>query len=338
MNFRIHAFAVHGIAVASLFVLAQSRPASADPGSCKTDIAPQPQPTEFPLLYPPRHDELTLEAAYVASSLPLRSAFESTLMYSFAPFDQRLHVGARVGFVSGDWGADERGPVALGLGARVALDVWRPLSGILGVYALAQADVLLLAERGDDVLRPAIGAGVRVARAVGLEATFEPLISLGSPFAKGDSIAGGFGLGLSFDFCGIGGWCNETGPTTADVDLTPALYDAAAGITPTDPATHAVLCQAVEAALDPGHYAPHDDIDATEAFLRGLAENVTEPVLRAKLAALTAQHRALRQKLLASRNAARGAAAQDRVLAEHCLYSPLAVELRSQLGCDPASR
>jgi hypothetical protein len=322
---------------AALAFTANPRAGVADDAKCSIALLPDPHPTEFPLLYSPRHDELTLEAGYLGSSYPVVSALETTLTYSFAPFDQRWHFGLRAGLTAGRWGSDERGPVGLGLGARVAQDFARPLSGVLGIFWLAQADVILFAADGDPVLRPAAGLGVRVARALGLEGTFSPLISLGAPFSGNSAFNGGFGIALHVDFCAFASFCNETVPSPTTVDLTPQLYSAAQRIAVAYAAQKPALCSAVELALDASKYPPVDEGDSTGAFLTAVAENVSDPGLKAQLAALVAKHVSLRDQLVnpktGSRVNARWAAQSNHLLVNDCIYSPFPVEIRAAFGC-----
>ena len=325
------------------YLVGGARPAIAEETSCHTcsseclrtvALLAEPSQSDFPLLYPPRHDELTLEVGYVGSSFPMRSAVETTAMYSLAFDDQKIAVGARAGVTAGRWGADDRGPVALGLGARFAIDLWRPMGDVVSVYSFVQGDFLLLANRGDDVLRAALGLGVRIARAVSLEASASPLVSLGAPFAGSDRVAGGFSVGLSLDFCALGGYCNEKPKAAAQVDWTQELYAEAAALAPRDLPTRTQLCSAVATALDAARYPAHDSIDATEAFLNGVVENTSDAVTRAKLEALVVHHRARRKQLVDRREAARCAAAEGRALAEQDAYSPFPVEIRTYFGCD----
>jgi hypothetical protein len=332
---RRHALA----ACAAAFVALTSNPRAgvADDARCSIALLPEPHPTEFPLLYPPRHDELTLEVGYLGSSFPVVSAVETTLTYSLAPFDQRWHFGLRGGMTAGRWGSDERGPVGLGLGARVAWDFARPLSGVLGIYLLAQGDVILLAADGDPVLRPAAGLGIRVARSLGLEGTFSPLVSLGAPFSGDSRYNGGFGVAMHFDACAFFAFCNESVPSSTAVDLTPQLYSAAQSIARSYAAEKPALCNAVELALDARQYPPVDEGDSARAFLAAVAANVADPALKAQLQALVAKHDSLRDQLVnpktGSRVNARWAAQSDRLLVNECIYSPFPVEIRAAFGC-----
>jgi hypothetical protein len=330
-----HALAACATAVALL--TANPRAGVADDARCSIALLPEPHATAFPLLYSPRHDELTLEAGYLGSSFPVVSALETTLMYSFAPFDQRWHFGVRAGMTAGRWGSDERGPVGLGFGARVAEDFWRPMSGVLGIYWLAQADAILFAADGDPVLRPAAGLGLRVARALGLEGTFSPLVSLGEPFSGDSSFNGGFGIALHVDACAVFSFCNETAPSPTAVDLTPQLYSAAQGIALAYASEKPALCNAVELALDARQYPPIDQGDSTGAFLAGVAANVADPGLKAQLLALVAKHASLRDQLVnpktGSRVNARWAAQSSRSLVDECIYSPFPIEIRAAFGC-----
>jgi hypothetical protein len=331
---RRQALAVCAAAVA---LAANSRAVGADDAKCSIAVLPEPHPTEFPLLYSPRHDELTLEVGYLGSSFPVVSAVETTLTYSFAPFDQRWHFGLRAGMTAGRWGSDERGPVGLGLGARVAQDFSRPMSGVLGIFWLAQADVILFAADGDPVLRPAVGLGLRVARALGLEGTFSPLVSLGAPFSGDSAFNGGFGIALHVDACAFFSVCNEKVPSPTTVDLTPQLYSAAQSIAVAYAAQKPALCSAVELALDARQYPPVDEGDSTGAFLAGVAANVTDPGLKAQLMALASKHASLRDQLVnprtGSRVNARWAAQSNHSLVNECIYSPFPVEIRAAFGC-----
>jgi hypothetical protein len=325
-------------ASAALCALFAGAPSMADDARCSIAVLPAPHATEFPLLYPPRHWELTLEVGYLGSSFPVVSAVETTLMYTFAPFDQRWHFGLRAGLTAGRWGSDERGPVGLGLGVRVAQDFARPMSGVIGLYWLAQADAILFATDGDPALRPAAGLGIRVARAIGFEATFSPLVSLGDAFSEGGSrFNGGFGVALDVDACAFFSVCNEHLPAPTTVDLTPQLYAAAARIAQDGVAQKPALCSAVELALDARRYPPVDEGDSTGAFLAGLVAEVTDPTLKAQLETLRARHASLRDQLVnpktGSRVNARWAAQVDRQLVNECVYVPFPVEIRAAFGC-----
>jgi hypothetical protein len=317
---------------------------AASAAQCSVALLPDPHKTDFPLLYQPRHDELTLEVGYLASSFPFESALETTLMYSFAPLDEVWHFGLRAGMNAGRWGSDERGPVGLALGARVAVDLRRPLNGLLAVYIFAQADTILLASDGDAVLRPAFGVGVRAARAIGLEVNGNTVIALGDPFANGDRVAGGFGVTLNFDLCVLGSFCDETPPKQTTVDLTSQLYQAAANVATrvqNNPTQHKDLCAAVDAALDASHHPSSDPGDSTGPFLQGLVTGVTDPALKSALSTLAQLHANLREQLVnptsGTRIQSRLAAQKGHVLVDDCVYSPFPVELRAQLGCEPPS-
>jgi hypothetical protein len=320
-------------AVALGALLPAAGPASAEETSCRVDALPTPKETQFPLLYQPRHDELTLEAGYRGSSFPMRSAFGFGATYNLALSDQRWHLGVRAVGALGSWGADGRGPFGFGAGLRVAHDLVRPLSGVVDVYALVQADALLAVVHGDPVVRPSLGLGVRAARTVALEASFDPLFAVGSPFDRDTRIAGGFGIVAAFDLCALGSWCNESPKTPTDLDLTLRMYDAASRTTPKDDARHDALCKAIELGLDAAKYPPHDQVDPTKAFLDGALDNVADDDTKKALRGLIEKHVAWRKQLLESREKARWAAAVGRQLEVHCIYSPFPVEIRSAFGC-----
>jgi hypothetical protein len=333
------------LAVTCALVSASFPAAAGDTGStpttCSVKALPDAHETDFPLLYSPRHDELTVEVGYLGSSFPFESSVETTLMYSFAPFDEQWHFGLRAGVNAGRWGSDDRGPVGLALGARVAADLARPLSGVLAVYAFGQADAIVLAKDGDPVLRPALGLGVRVVRAIGLEANGNAVFSLGDAFANGDRVAGGFGLALNVDICAFLSVCEETAPKPTTVDLTTSLYSAAAAIatqSQKNPAAQADLCKAVGVALDATRYPPSDPGDSTGAFIAGVQANVSDAALKAALHGLGELNASLRYQLVdpanGSRIQSRLQAQKGHVLADECVYAPFPVELRAKLGCE----
>jgi hypothetical protein len=212
------------------------------------------------------------------------------------------------------------------------------MNGVFDLYALVQADALLFAAHGDPVLRPGAGVGVRVVRTIGLELTFDPLVSLGTEFANGEKFVGGFGVGLSYDFCTFGGFCDEETHLVTEHDLTKKLYATVVTIAPKDEIKRQILCAAVAVALDATRYHPHDDIDSTEAFIRGIAENLTDPTLRADIEKLRTEHVAWRTQRAKSRAAARTAAAAGHDIAEHCVYEPFPQEIRATFGCDALDR
>jgi hypothetical protein len=314
------------------FVLSVTK-AGADAAQCNVEPLPTPHATELPLLYEPRHDELTLEARYLGSSMPVVSAFDFGLRYSYAPFDQRLHLGLKAGGTAGEWGSDRRGPIALTLGGRVAFDFARLMTGVVDVYVLAETDALLLTKHGDPVLRPGAGLGVRVARQIGVEATFNPLIALGDAFRNREKFDGGFGIGVSYDLCTFGTFCDETSRTSTEHDLTPQFYAAATAVKPPEIARQAALCDAVAQALDASRYRPHDKIDSMDAFLRGVAENLTDKPLQDAVNALRDKHEAWRNDWTKSHDAERVAAADGHELTKHCVYEPFPLELKSLFGC-----
>jgi hypothetical protein len=323
------------IALVAAFVLVPptGNARAEDDAMCKRDRLPAPNKTEFPLLYEPRHDELPIYVRYMGSSGPVLSALDFGLGYGFAPFDQRLHLGLTAGGTAGEWGSDRRGPIALTLGARVAVDVWRPMTGVIDMYLLLESQFLLLAKTGDPVLRPGAGLGFRVGRMIGIEATFNPLVSLGDSFAQGDEFEPGFGIGVSYDFCNVGTFCNETSRTMKEHDLTPEFYRAAGQIRPADAAKQAALCSAVVVALDAGRYRPRGKIDSTEAFLRGVEENLADPALKNAVHGLRDKHKQSRSDWSKSHDEERSRAADGLQIAEHCVYEPFPVELRSMFGC-----
>lgn len=316
---------------------ASSAAGSGDDAQCKLERLPTPHETALPLLYEPRHDELVLDARYLGSYMPVVSAFDFGLRYSFAPFDQRLHLGVRVGGTAGEWGSDRRGPIALTVGARVAYDVRRFMTGVVDLYVLAEADVLLFSKYGDPVLRPGAGLGIRVGRTLGVEATFNPLVALGPAFAHGERIDGGFGIGLSYDLCTLGSFCNEESRTSVEHDLTPDMYAAVAAVKPAEIARQAALCDAVTRALDASRYRPHDKIDSTQAFLRGVEENLADATLRARVTALEKQHVTWRKAWEKSHATEREAAADGQELAEHCVYEPFPLEIAALFGCQSSN-
>ncbi|HVW25684.1 MAG TPA: hypothetical protein VHC69_09955 [Polyangiaceae bacterium] len=325
----------HGVGCAALvtcIVLSVTK-ARADATQCGVDPLPTPHQTELPLLYEPRHDELTLEARYLGSWMPVVSSFDFGLRYSYAPFDQRLHLGLEAGGTAGEWGSDRRGPIALTIGGRVAYDFARLMTGVVDLYVLAEADALVLAKHGDPVLRPGVGLGLRVDRSIGVEATFNPLISLGDAFADGEKFDGGFGIGVSYDFCTLGTFCDEKSRTSIEHDLTPQFYAAAADVKPAEIVRQAALCDAVARALDAARYHPHDKIDSMDAFLRGVAENLTDKPLQDAVNALRNEHIAWLNDWTKSHEAERVAAADGHQLTEHCVYEPFPLELKSLFGC-----
>jgi hypothetical protein len=322
------------LALVAGFVLPAGNARAEDDGTCKRDVLPAPHETEFPLLYEPRHDELTIYARYMGSYAPVLSAVDFGVGYGFAPLDQRLHLGLTAGGTAGEWGSDRRGPLALTLGARVAYDLWRKMTGVIDIYAVVESQFLLFSRTGDPVFRPGAGAGIRVGRMLGVEATFSPLVSLGDSFARGEKFDAGFGIGVSYDFCNLGSFCNETSRTMTEHDLTPKFYEAAAEIRPTDLTKQAALCKAVSLALDAGRYHPHDDIDSTEAFLRGLEANLDDLALKTAVHGLRAKHQTSRDDWNAGHDKERSAAADGLQIAEHCVYEPSPMELQSLFGCE----
>jgi hypothetical protein len=315
---------------------AAATPAAATPAVCNDTVVAQPAPTPFPA-YGPRVLELWIKAGELGDWAPpgtMRPAGYLGLEVA-RPFDAeqrfRLSLGADV--VLGHWGDDAHS--LLGLQASLAFRWSFAMDDIFDSYLLARpADFLFTWSPSGSIYRPGIGLGVRVARAVQLEATADALVALDGPFADRQRAAPGLDITLGFDLCLVVG-CNQPSPPQAtQKSLTCNLYNEAQSVCGRVP-DRAALCAAVFAAMDanrplgPEGAAIHDPIDA---FLLATQELVADSA-KSRIADLRQMNTRLLQELGEAQEKERRAAQGNTWLSDHCAYAPTAIELRDAFGC-----
>jgi hypothetical protein len=249
---------------------------------------------------------------------------------------QSVRLGLYAGLTFGHVGDESHAVVGGELGPRLRLS---PLiNDFFDIYPILKTDLALAIKPWKSVFRPGLGVGVRVLRAVSLEATFDGLVAIGDPFAGGSRLAPGMTIALGFDWCAPYEACNRPPPPPpTQRSLTCELYAQASAVCKRS-AQRAALCEAVAIALDANAVATAERFDAIDAFLEGMLEHAADATLKQELSALQVQHRKLLKKIDDAREAERKAAQHSAWLPVHCSYAPVAAELREAFGCDAQSR
>jgi len=259
-----------------------------------------------------------------------RASFLGGVEVAGAFANQRLRPGIFVGLQGGHWGDDRHGPFSIVPGFRFRGSFF--MEDVFDVYGLLRADLPITLSTSAGVgFRGGFGVGVRVARLVSLEASFDPLVVPISQTFQNSTYAtvlpwAATGT-IAFDLCIIDGLkCKPAEHKPRARNLACRLYDAARAITN--------ACDAVPRAMqsvpDP-HVAARSD-DGVTAFLSALADATGRPDVRdlAKLhARLGDQYESYLRR--------EAAYAQEHLeLAERWTYAPVPSELRRALGCDGA--
>ncbi|MGH7440102.1 MAG: hypothetical protein ACRENE_30800, partial [Polyangiaceae bacterium] len=200
------------------------------------------------------------------------------------PFvEQRVRPALFTGFKMGAWADEVHGPFGAVEGARIRLSPF--MWDIFDIYFVAHADFDL--QLGQTPLfRPGAGIGLRAARLVAVEATWDVTVPMGSSLAGTrypDLVPFGVSFGVAFDAC-FG--CNRAAPPQVQRDLACRLYHAAA----THPG-NPEICGRVNDALSavPPVGAPREK-DGTAAFLADLATRVKTDAARETIASLVDLH------------------------------------------------
>jgi hypothetical protein len=307
-------------------------------------------PAPRPGFYPERVRELWLDVSFISDwNLETRQSFPAFgfgFEYLFVfDKDARVRLGPRLGLQIGRWGDNKHASFSLDPGLRFRGSFY--MDPIVDVYAIAKTDVLVALGIGQSVqqaLRPGLGIGVRLGRAVQIEGTFDVALALGSGFIRDSGTtawAPGLWLSGGFDLCTLGSFCNAPEPQQVAEDDTGKLYDDAHAVCAgtKDAALHGDLCAAVDAAMDGDRYPPGPEQDSTEAFLAGVQRELDKKGrerLALRIADMAAHHHAMEACRRKNQRDARLAAQKSQRLAVHYNYAPFPVLLRRALGCDGA--
>jgi hypothetical protein len=244
-------------------------------------------------------------------------------------WEQRFRPSLFSGVKLGDWAADSFGPFAFVEGARLRVSPF--MWDIFDIYAVLRGDFDLQINRSA-IFRPGVGFGVRAARLLAVELTWDITVPLGSDFQGTRNpklIPTGISFGVLFDACFN---CNRSTPSPTGRNLACRLYNAAADSS----AVKADICKAVPAALSaiPSPLVASRLDDGTRAFLSELGHNVTTDAARKKVESLATLHAKLLTDWSSFEQRAAIAAQHDRQLTEDWTYAPVPAELRSYFGCD----
>jgi hypothetical protein len=239
-----------------------------------------------------------------------------------------LFVGAQLGY----WGDDAHGVASGYAGARIRASMW--MGDIWDVYAIARADFPMTGAGA--AFRPGLGVGIRIARAIAFEGTWDMLIPIGNEFRNTQYtsiVPFGGTLAVSFDLCMS---CNKPDQKPLDRNVACRLYNAAKTVSTCGVSSQ--ICAAVPKAMAacPDALAATRDEDGASTFLKALEDGVTAD---AKIAVrrLVDLHAALLEQWGAYETKVAEAGVRGNKLAERWTYAPVPAELRSYLGCDGAA-
>ena len=327
-------------AVASVTSVARAQEAQ----TCNVqDSVPVSNGAEFPYRAP-RYREVWVRTGVVGDWY-LHPSYLLGLGFDVRPATERFRFGPGLSLVLAKAGDVRRGAVAVqpDLGARYSpyVDEFVDVYGLLGAGLPVSFPVGADASVTRVDLRPYAGVGVRILRAVSLEATAQPLVALGARFDDRARALFGYGLLVGFDVCSLGG-CSPPEVVPDDVDDTCDLYaraertceDVARG--PKANERRAALCDAVYAALDPIAHPP-DPADPSGTFLAALAPDPRlDEALRAELSTLYAIHVDRWRRWSASVACGKelGGEVPARLPRVRVNYAPYPGDLRQLLGCD----
>ncbi len=180
-------------------------------------------------------------------------------------------------------------------------------------------------------MRLSAGFGLRVARAVAIELTYEPVFGLDQPFedvtGRETIMANGLGLQLGFNACVFWGGC---APSEPEQFIDPREEDEFWSYVllhreKLGPRT----CAAVREALNSFDFAPLAGADPMEEFLVAIHAIEPDPVI----AGLLAKHRTLCHRRDQAKAWARKHLRADRKVKRVVGYAPTPLELTSVLGC-----
>lgn len=316
-------------------------PAAAPPPGQPPATIPPPSR----LFYPPNWIEwwLQLTTRVDWSYTPQASIGLTTDLSLVLDPERRGRLGGYVGMQLGDWGDGERGLATpeLGLVVRGSFLMDELFDGfVVGRTGFVFG---MLEEGPVDhhvAMRASLGAGLRVARFVSLELTYDQAMTLDERFQRGSGTSlytRGTTLSAGLDLCFVAG-CRDEEVEPEPRDRTAEIYQAAADLK-VAPAQRLQLCAAVAAALDADRYHPVWGEDGIEAFLLGIVKELRlrkqHDLARKVDKQLVQLHQKLRSSRVVSQAWGRHQAREGRRLKHPVRYAPVAVELRDNLGCDP---
>ena len=247
------------------------------------------------------------------------------------PFvDQRVRPAVFTGAKLGAWADEVHGPFAFVEGARLRVSPW--MWDVFDVYGVLRAD-FDLDPGASPVFRPGLGVGLRAARLLAVEATWDVTLPLGSTFngtKYPKAIPYGISFGALFDACFN---CNRVSASPTNRDLACTLYGAAAGVK--DP-VRADICSAIPKAMSahPDPQSAAREEDGMKTFLESLLAEVKGDGARAKVRALVDLHSSLLARWREYEQRMTAAAQHAQRLTEQWNYVPVPTELRAYFGCD----
>lgn len=247
--------------------------------------------------------------------------------------NQRFRPGIFFGVQGGHWGDDVHGAFSLVPGFRLRVSPF--MEDVFDVYGVLRADLpVSISTNAGVALRGGIGAGVRVARLVSMEITFDPVfVPISQPFrdtAYTTVLPWAATASLMFDLCIVGGLgCSPAKQMQVVRNVSCVLYEQARAV---GPGVCGAVPEALQAAPDPRTASRQED--GTSAFLAALGGLVTHPETRAAVLALAHRHEALSDDMLRFRRREAAHASVGLVLRERWTYAPLPNELREYFGCN----
>ena len=321
-----------------MLVTAIAAPAAADVPPVPNELPPAP--TSPYLLAGPRFLETNIVAASVIDTnartdapSDARTGRSSAVIggeigYPF--FNQRVRPSAFTGIQLGYWGDDKHGPFSFYLGARLRVSFW--MGDLWDFYVIGKADFPVTPDVGAAV-RPGLGLGMRLVRAVSLEATYDVLSPLGNQFTSTEHpnlVPFGMTIALAVDPCFS---CNRSEKAQFNRNVACRLYNFAKQDSSCE--VRAAICAAVPKALEacPDPLQAKRDDDGTSTFLGALADDVPAQA-KAAVNRLLQLHHELLERWAAYEKQAAAAGVAGRELSEIWSYAPVPSELRSYLGCD----
>jgi hypothetical protein len=244
-------------------------------------------------------------------------------------YEQRLRPALFSGVKLGAYADEKHEPFAFVEGARFRYSPF--MWDVFDIYAVARTDVDL-DPGASTVLRPGLGVGVRVARLLAVEATWDVMVPIDSTFIgtrHPSFVPYGISFGVLFDSCFK---CNRAAPPQVNRDLACRLYTAAAA----KKAAHGRICDAVRRAMTatPDPIVASRDEDGTSTFLKALAAAVTGQDEKAEIGALVELHGNLLAQWARYEELSGNLAQNAQRLQERWTYAPVPAELRSYFGCD----
>jgi len=201
------------------------------------------------------------------------------------------------------------------------------MGDIWDVYIIGRTDFPMTG--AGVAFRPGLGVGVRIARALSFEGTWDFLLPIEGEFkntkeASFVPLAGT--LAVSFDLCLS---CNKPEPKAVERNVACRLYNAARRV------GSAAICAGVPKAMAacPEPMEATREEDGASTFLDALEKDVAADV-RPTVHALVAAHAALLRQWDVYESRVASVGISKRTLAERWTYAPVPAELRSYLGCD----